>query len=162
MAETVLVYRQNWTCPLSEFKSESILTSAVYVQLCPNQTRGWTCGSNPVPDHAVATPLESINWVVVRMIGGLVQAFTMSTKPESGTCEEASCSKKEERGLPEMQEGTCQVHDDTLPESRMGMRGGLGGRRGWSSTPAKLGWRDGTCLLMYVLELMFNRLTMVT
>ena len=93
---------------------------------------------------------------------GLAQAFTISTKPESGTCEEASCSKKEERGLPEMQEGTCQVHDDTLPESRMGMRGGLGGRRGWSSTPAKLGWRDGTCLLMYVLELMFNRLTMVT
>ena len=43
MAETVLVYRQNWTCPLSEFKSESILTSAVYVQLSPTQTSGWTC-----------------------------------------------------------------------------------------------------------------------
>merc|ERR1712202_20250 len=85
---------------------------------------------------------------VVRMIGELSQALTISTKPESGTCEEASCSKKEERVLPEMQEGTCQVHDDTLPESRMGMRGGLGGRRGWSSTPAKLGWRDGTCLLI--------------
>ena len=51
MAETVLVYRQNWTCPLSEFKSESILTSAVYVQLCPNQTRGWTCGSTAVPEN---------------------------------------------------------------------------------------------------------------
>ena len=37
-----------------------------------------------------------------------------------------------------MEEGTCQVHDDTLPRSRTGMQGGLGGRRGWSSNASKV------------------------
>ena len=65
-----------------------------------------------------------------------------------GTFEEASCSKKEGQVLPEMEEGACQVPDDTLRGSRKGMRGGLGGRRGWSSMPAHLGGRWSLPLLI--------------